>query len=350
MASIDKNQLSDVDLELNTSQLSDLSSRWNNEIMSLGLSSLNIKGTFSALIGQKIGSNYITSLENAIKKVEDNAINIARIIGDTANEQSELDERNAKQSEQNNYNYYANNGYNGNNNNTGDYTGKENGDLKLNEDKNTDAISLTDESKISLVTEFKSIYDGDMYDALFNEEFAETLKKQLLESPNINEDTKKILMEIDPKVIQVYLRNILSSGESISGVSKLVATVFSQTLDKLGKKETLFDASKNISIIFAKLSKDDNFMDTLNKIYNDEFKSDEIEDNTIYFTRDFVDTLSASTGVSHDELLTNAKYKESLKECVNEVSNTFAIIRGSNNSSELYSNIIVYEKGNDINA
>ena len=362
MAINSNNQLSDVDLEVGTGQLSELSSKWNSDVLNTGLSSLNINGAFSALMGQGVGTQYIESLENAIKKAEQNALNISKIIAATAQEQDAADQKAATISKQNSYSSFTGGTSRVSTGtssitNTGSYTEKENVTAEMPEkEEDTEKKELTNEEVIKIVEEFQSINNGSLYDILFNKDFASKLKEQLLASPNLSEDTKKILMEMDPKTIQVNLQNILLSGETITGFSKIVVTIFDNKLGKRSQKVTLFDISKNISDVYSKLAEDVNYQETLYKIYTGDVSRDEIDDETILFTRDFVDSLAASSDATYQEVLTQSKHKESLEVGIKDIANTFAILRGAKESgdtavsSKLYSSIIVKEKGNGVYA
>ena len=354
MAISDKNQLSDKDLVIGTSQLSELSSKWSSGILNTGLSSLNIKGAFSALTGQGIGTSYITSLENAIKQAEEKTLNISKLIGSTAMEQVETDEKNAASSDDNGYGTNNNNNnYSGNtsfSNNTGSYSGNSNPQANIDPGQETQKKELSEEEQIKVVSEFVSIFNGILADNLFDDNAASKIKEQLLASPNISKETKEIITAMEPKTIQVNLQNILLSGETTSGFSKLVITIFDQRLKHNNEKATIFDVSDNISKTYSKLASKEDVQEDLHNIYNGIMADNEADENVVNITRDFIDTLSVAHDVSYEDILSNAKYKEELSAGVKDLANTMAIINGAKGkdstvTSKLYSNIIVKQKG-----
>ena len=366
MAVVDKNQLSDQNLIVGTSELSDLSTKWNTDIVSAGLSSLNIKGAFSALTGQGVGVSYIESLMNAIEKAEQNALNISKMIGTTASEQAAADDKGANESSQNPYDSYkpgtnnrrpsgggggGSNNSNNNNDSNDDNNDKEKPEVDIDPGNDTEEQKLSDEEIINVVEEFISLFNGNLGAVLFDETFASKVKEQLLASPNISKETKEVLSKIDPKILQTYLQDIMLTGAGITGFSKLVVTIFEQDLKNKNIKASIYDAAENISEVYTDLADSNNLQGELKELYNGSAPLSEVDDNTIYFTRDFVDTVATANNVTSEEILTETKYNESLSLEVKDIANTFSVITEANNrdsktKSTLYTNIIIKQEGN----
>ena len=359
MAIDNNSQLSSQDLMMGTSALTDLSTEWNNKILNSGLSSLNISGTFSALTGQGVGVSYIQSLENAIKKAEQNAMNISKIISTTAAEQEAADRKSAEESSKKPYSSYGGNnnsgGNNGGNNNSGgnnggNYSGKDNPDTNIDSKDETEKQKLTEEEQVKLVETFQELFNGDLFNALFNKDFASKVKELLLASPNISENLKQILLKMDQNEIQVMLRDMYLSGTQFSGFSKLIVTVFDNNLKERDGNATIYDVAENISEVYSDLSTKENVQEELHEIYNGSAPIDEVDDETIFFTRDFIDTLAETSRTTPEEIFNTPDYNEALLLEVKDLANTFAILRGAKDSdskitSKLYSNIIVKWEG-----
>lgn len=348
MANSNNSELSSQDLVESTGALSDLSTEWNRKIFDINLGSIDIRGAFSALTGQGVAVQYVESLENAIKKIEQNAISISSIISKTASEQTEADERSAAESRSKPFNSYisggSGGGYSGVVAGSVSYSGNGKPDVGINPGNETEKKELTDEEEVKTVDAFKKIFDGNIYEVLFDKNFASHVKEKLLESPNISKEIKDVLLEMDQNEIQVMLRNIFLSGEEISDFSKTVVTIFNKSLK--AKNINIYDLAENISKTYSKLATSDDIQGLLRELYNGTSSIENVDDNTIYFTRDLVDFLADTSKITSEELLTNSSYKNDLELGVKDLSNTFAILRGAKDcdskiSSNLYSNIIV---------
>ena len=356
MANTNGSELSTQDLIENTSALTNLSSDWNKSVMDAGLSSLDISGAFSSLTGQGVAVQYVESLQNAINKIEKNAFDISSIISQTATEQDEIDRKAAAESNNKPYNSYIHggggSGYSGNSSSSGsnDYGDKENPDTTINPGGDPQKVELTEDEKIKLVEEFQALFDGNLYDVLFNKNFASKVKEKLLASPNLSKEIKEVLLKMDKNEVQVMLQKMYLSGDQISGFSKMVVTVFDKNLKERDEKTDIYDAAENISKTYSDMADKDDFQDTIKDLYNGIAPIGEVDDNTIYFTRDFVDTLAETARVTPEEILTSAGFKDDLSTSIKDIANTFAVLRGAKDcdskiSSSLYSNIIIKTKG-----
>lgn len=354
-------QLSDEDLVIDTSNLSKSCSEWNSSVLSADLGSLDISGSFRALTNNGVGVSYIDSLQNALKKSDKLAINITNLISSSVADQETADSSGQKRSYSQSYSTYYGSGssssssggsYN-NSVDTGSYESDNSGsDLTINTttppDEEQPDLEFTDDDKVKIVEEFQSIFDGEIYDYLFDIDNASKVKEKLLNSPNLSDELKAKIMNMDQNEIQTDLKNIYVSGSTISDFSKIIVTIFDNDLKTNYKNATVFDSAESIREVYSFLSKQSNYQDLIKEIYFGTSDIEKVDEYVIAFTRDFIDTLATASNVSYEDILNNIKYELTLKIEIKDLSNTFGVIDGAydmdeSTSSTLYSNIIIKE-------
>lgn len=348
-------QLSDKDLSVDVSSLTEACNSWNSAVMAADLGSIDVSGSFSALTSNGIGAGYIASLQTALQQSDKLAMNISSLISASAQEQEDADESGAEESEDSSYSSYSvtpgggssNNG----NVNTGSYeSNNSNEDLNINEKAETETAQLTNDDYVSIVKEFQNIFNGELYEYLFNTDSASVIKEKLLSSPNISDDLKQKISNMDQNEIQTNLKSIYTSGAMVSDFSKIIVTIFDNDLRNNFKNATIFDSSKSIADVYSFLSKQTNFQDQLKEIYFGSSTLQKVDDNVIYFTRNFVDTVATASNATYEEILSDSKYKDTLLSEIKDLSNTFSVIEGTKTLGDeakktLYSNIIIKEEG-----
>ena len=354
-------QLSDEDLVIDTSNLSKSCSEWNSSVLSADLGSLDISGSFRALTNNGVGVSYIDSLQNALKKSEKLAINITNLISSSVADQETADSSGQKKSYSQSYSTYYGSGssssssggsYN-NSVDTGSYESDNSGsDLTINTttppDEEQPNLEFTDDDKVKIVEEFQSIFDGELFDYLFDTNFASKIKEKMLSTPNLSDDLKMKISSMDQNEIQTYLKNIYVSGSTISDFSKIIVTIFDNDLKTNFKNATIYDSAESIRSVYSFLSKQSNYQDLISEIYFGTSHIEKVDESVIYFTRNFIDTLATASNDYYENVLNDSKYSKVLLEEIKDLSNTFAIIDGANRidsktASNLYSNIIIKE-------
>ena len=124
-------------------------------------------------------------------------------------------------------------------------------------------------------------------------------------SEHNKEKEKQKLEEIKQKAL---LRDVLTSGENISDFSK---NVFSN-IDYTVTEQDAVTTSQNFIETFQKVSYD-NIQADIKEIYYENCDSS-ITLQTINITKGMVDQIAKLEGVSSEEILTNEKYADELRE------------------------------------
>lgn len=354
-------QLSDKDLSYDVSNLSEACSNWNKAVMSADLGSIDVSGSFSALTQNGIGVGYIASLQTALQQSDKLALNISSLISATAQEQADVDNSSADESDNLSYNTYAGTSSGGGGGggivpssgsvDTGSYASDNTDkDTEIKEDADTKTAELTNDDYVSIVKEFQNIFNGELYDYLFSTDSATKIKEKLLSSPNLSTDLKQKISEMDENEIQTNLKSIYVSGAMVSDFSKIIVTIFDNDLKNNFNSATIFDSSKSIADVYSFLSKQTDFQEQLKEIYFGSTSIEKVDNNVIYLTRNFVDTVATASNVSYEDILSNSKYQDALLSEIKDLANTFSVIEGAKalgneTKSTLYSNIIIKEEG-----
>lgn len=367
-SNIDSSQLSDVELSVNASGLIDACSKWNSDVLNADLGSIDISGSFSSLTQNGVGVGYVESLKNALQKSDKLALNISKLVSTTADDQYSADTKAASYSGSNSYASYSggrkSGGYSAEDSSsavvassgassgavdTGSYEADNtNSNLEIKQDADTKVAELSNEENVEMVNEFKSIIDGNVFDYLFNTNYSSKIKEQLLSSPKLSDDLKPKIATMDENEIQVLLKDMCISGEAISDFSKIIITIYDNDLRNNFKGATVFDSAKSISDVYSFLAKQSNYQNLLKELYFGTSLIDNVDDNVIVFTRNFVDTLATASNVSYEDILNDEKYKESLLFEVKDLATSFGVMDAANKAgadiaSKLYSNIVIKE-------
>ena len=351
----DANGLSDTELVVDSSGLSDVCSKWNSDILAADLGSLDISGAFSALTQNGIGTNYISSLENALKSSDRLAISITKLISSVAEEQTTADKSGTTRSTSAGSvkTTGSGGGYRGSNSGAAVTTSNteannSSANTNINTETENKVVKLEQGDQITLVTALQSIIDGSIYEYLFDTNYSSKIKEALLSAPNLSDDLKQKISQMDQNELQVELKNIYISGESVSDFSKIIVTIFDNDLKNNFKNATVSDSAKNIADVYDFISKQSNYQEQLKEVYFGSSQIKEVDDNVIIFTRNFVDTLATASNVSYENILNDSKYKDSLLIEIKDLANTFSVIdaakqEGNATYNTLYSNLIIKE-------
>ena len=367
--------LSDKDISMDTGVLSKISSEWSTAVSSANLGSVDVSGQFSSLTQNGVAVGYLTSLKNALEKIEKTALKIANLVATTASDQEAADESGKNKSNQStprttsggnrggNYGGSNNSSANNSDKNT-DIKSDQNTDIKSEDDPSTidkkddkDLEIKDDETKkveldetevIAMATSLQSIIEGKEYDYLFDTSFASQIKEQLLKSPNLTDDLKAKIAEMDENEVQVFLKEMYLSGEGVSDFSKIIITIFDNDLRQSNSGSTVEGSAKSISAVYNYLKGQSNLQEQLKDLYYGTTDIDGADDDVIRFTRSFIDTVATATNTTYEEVLKDSKYQETLSAEVQDISKTFTTIdvaskAGAATASVLCSNLIIKE-------
>ena len=345
---------SDTKLKVNSSVLITSCSSWNSTISSVGLSSIDVNSTFSALIDCGVGTSFFSSLQASLKSLDSLTNNISSLISTTVSQQEETDNKSAEQASDNKYgsSSYDRTSSGGTTavesvtkTDTGSYDvdNKEN-NVEIKEDNKTDSVELDTNDQNELSVALQSIYDEDTPTNLENDEDVSVIKEKILESPVISDDVKEKIAEMDQNEVKTALTDILASGDTVSDFSKTIISVFDNDLKNNFKNATIYDSANSIAKVYSFLSKKKNAQQALKEIYLGISNIEKVDDNVIVFTRSFVDLMATANNVSYEDILNDSKYQEDLLEEMEDISKSFYALstaKDSGLSSELYSNVII---------
>ncbi len=199
---------------------------------------------------------------------------------------------------------------------------------------------------------------------LDDDEFAEKIKKQLLESRDVPEDVKKLLEDKDPQVVRTTLQDIFKGKHPVVfGINPLNLGVVYSYLEKVARDnnltidELMFD-EKNKDVLKSVLKnfgevkelimswKDlspQELQEMLLRIYD----GDEIEgisDEAMDILRIYIDYLCKETGLDYAELLTDPKYAAILQAGMEEFAKTALFME----TTDLYSTAEMYSVIGDL--
>ena len=354
------NSISEETLMVNSSNLTEECNKWTQNVSSVGLSSIDVSGTFSALTDLGIGTSYFTSLKTALERADKLATNISKLIDMSATDQEEVDDKSASDASSNSYGNATYDRSNSNNSSsggsavasvsesdTGSYTADNtDSNTSIKSENETLESTLDDIEEAELVAAFQSIVDESSILEITDLEDYTHIKDLLLESPYLTDDLKEKISSMDENEIITTLSNILVSGELLSDFSKSLITTFDTELKNNYEKATIYDSADSISKVYEYLQKESNFQDQIKEIYFGVSEIEQVDENVITLTRSFVDLLATANNVTYEEILNDPKFQTALLEGMEDINESFHVLSVANEisndkTSELYSNIIV---------
>ena len=332
-----------------TDDLVDACEEWNRVTISTNINPDSVVGAFSPLTSQEIAVSYMTSLKNALEKVNKIIVQTSTNIKQVVADQRAVDETANNNAQQGlDYTKPTSNG--------GGYRGGGGGGSKKptekeeekekeikekeveeteveNKDKDLDINKVLEifdhlpfDSFIKFMEVLAKLPAGELTELLTNESKGSELVKVLLDSPNIPEEFKALIKDVDSKKVQGAIQSILVKGKNVSEYAKLVVSDYAETakekaemginnsnndedfLDELGAigdeiNETVCASNKKIT-------------DNVLEIYDG--ANVDVTDNTMDFVRSAVDVLSEANKMSYVEVLSDVN-AEQLKDNVQEL-------------------------------
>lgn len=334
--------LSDVTLEIKTGSLTDVCNSWESSMNSIDLGSIDVKSAFKPLTDNGVGVSYIECLQNSFDAGQSLILSTSTAIKNTVEEQTGVDSKFADD--------YNGGGGVRNPQGTND-TSKNDGTqelvsdtkvpteeavpdtgipidqieqekLEINKDFVDKINSLDANSYITFMTALSSISNNNLLGLLVDENYASELKKALLASPNLSEDLKKLISEMDENEVQVSLQSILTDNINLSDTSKNIIYSYTESLSKttnldilkVTKEEQFFKNVDELSTAINTLLNKENFQEELLNIYDGAGENE----NIVEFARIAVDKIAEKSNTNYEDLLSNKAHEESLK---NELSN-----------------------------
>ncbi len=319
----------DNSLNVNTDVLLELCAKWKSTISGTGLSSMNVSSTFSSFIECGIGTNFFSSLDTAIKKVDNIAYNLANSIDVAINDQILADTQNALNASENFYGADFSEGtFISNDDENSSYdVDNTNKDLNINSSVSNISFEL-DETQKELSVLLKSM-DPDTLTEIKNLDDIDEIKNKLLSSPNISADLIEQILLMPEDELKARLASLLSPEGTISDFSLELFSDFDSNLKDINKGYDFNDSINKVSNAYGEILNKDNTVEAIKKIY----LSEDTDEVTI-FTKGFVDKMANEQNITPDELFNDSKYESYIDNKLNEVNNSFSLLTSNDNGDE----------------
>lgn len=348
------NSLPDEEIDLDYSLVSNICDSWKSKITGMNLDSEELTSSFSSLTSNGILTTTVSSVSASLENVLTSLSMLITEIKNNSEAQHNIDKSETSNHE--------------NSNST-----SENKNVTNNEIASTNSVNATSNIEKSSITtsvnnqkEEKIEIKNSIIDSIKNLEFnsyiefmdslasvvtseislttyltdsnyAEFLKKTLLESIIIPEQVKIQLQEIDAITLQKQLYEMVNDTSIVTDISK---SVMYETLEKIAKENNIIvsDITKNnkalldvfmsfgkTSTMLEELSESNELGNSLLKLYDGDSIST-IEKDNVETIRDIVNSLANDKSITVEELLTNSSNKEYLKEKINETGKSYKYI------------------------
>lgn len=344
--------LSDFTIVIDSS-LEDICNEWQQKLESIDLESVNVESIFSSLIDCGVLTSYIPSLDVAIKQVTSLVRSIDSLVENMVLEQFNIDLNNDddKKNAQKKFDNYQLNNKNDssvvNDSNTSidgiitEDSTVDNSNLNLEINKEVlSAINSLDFQEFGLLMKCLAniAQNGTSLNTyLDNTEYADDLKKMLLENVNVPSTIKEVISEMDSKALQQTLRQFFLEDYSFSDTSKeilceqvqKVADFKGITTDKLLSTDNVVDLLndvKNISGNIDKVALSDDVQGNLLSIYDGNNLAD-MDENSIDVMRKVIEKIAERKNLNSEELLTNSANKSYVESEMSDVSRAYSFFK-----------------------
>ena len=314
------------DIYMDIEKINEITESLENKIKSINITSIDISGILSPLTSLGIATNLASSLKRKIQDVEDNVIDACRNILKLTDEQTTTDnefttkERDVRESTRGGY--YRNGGtdYNSSGDVSTSETSVDNSskDLNINTSYKNKLMSLDANSYTGLMVALY-LLKGGLLKYLESDDLAQDLKNELLNNPNLSDDVKKVIMEMDPETLRIELIDIIGNTNILSDTSKrLIYNYFNYT----GNANTLLSNAHKYLEAGKKLLEGDAQKNLLD-LYDGDKTNDENSDN---FYKLFTDLVASDNDVTAESLLTGESHTELVNKELSETVKTLSYL------------------------
>ena len=349
---------SDGKIKINSEAIASACSEFDSKVKSVNLSGFDL-GPFSALSECGIGTGYLSSLKNALERVDKLSSNLAKLIESTAYAQEDRDNAGAKAAGNNSYGNASYDRGGGGGSSSGDDAvgavsgidpgsttiGKPKEKVEINKGKNEKQIELETSEEVELVEALQSIKPETLANWDDRDSISK-IKKELLKSPNLSDDLKEKIANMDENELKVALSDVFASGKTISDFSRVIISIFDEDLKNDFKNATIYDSADKIKNVLDYVSKQKDFQNEIKEIYLGASENKDVDEHAIILVRSYVDLLATTNNVSYEDILNDSKYQSTLLEDIEDLKDTFYVLSitkdGNNNTkSELSSSILL---------
>ena len=190
--------------------------------------------------------------------------------------------------------------------------------LNINTSYKNKLISLDANSYTSLMVALY-LLKGGLLKYLESDDLAQELKNEILNNPNLSDDVKKVIMEMDPETLRIELIDIIGNTNILSDTSKrLIYNYFNYTGNA---NPLLSNAHKYLE--FGKTLLEGDAQKNLLDLYDGDKTNDEDTDN---FYKLFAELVASDNDVSVESLLTGESHTELVNKELSETVKTLSYL------------------------
>lgn len=350
----------------------ELCSTWKNIIDSIDFQPEVIQNYFKSLNDVGILVSYVPKICNTVATILSSINTLRYAISQYSIDQNQVDDDIKKQS--NNYSYDTNlyvrgtrnpnsksENHSSYNNISSGASNDTNTSVNNNFDLNINAATLVETQGVKFGKElFTTLYDFsksnniDLSKLLSDEKYSSIIKTELLKNQNLSNELKEAIMNLDPSILQIQIKNILNNSEKFVEINDIefnvlrnylseVAETNKIPINELIKKDSsstiLKKALADFGEIYKYSNKYKNYSDSdvqkaLLNIYDGDGISN-IKEEEILILRNLVDEVSNSKNVAVETALTDESYASLLKNTVcslGDISKYTKYLCSSNNN------------------
>lgn len=329
--------LSEKEIFLNVSSITDLCSTWNSRITSLNLTAERVASDFKVLTSYGIVENYITSLSTAVNFLTQNVNQVSQKINDTKEQQVTVDNSYSEYKSSDSYNYSTDSG---NNSYTGTNTSVNNNTLDTNVNHESNLGTLNYQDYLGLSSSLSSIVSNSnlsLEELIATVDNASMIKEELLKSFGISDELKAIITAMDPEVLLIALKALYANGALEMPDSSVVQYLYDYlervaSLNNISLSSLITDTN-NKDLLYNSINYYNDAVEHFNKISNNgiiSIRSDllriydgdnigDMNSEVVNSVRSVIDIMASSSNSSYEYLLNNGKL---IEDTVNVVSDS----------------------------
>lgn len=312
--------LSDSDIVMNFPSIDELCLSWNNKVNDLNLTSERVINGLKPLTDYNIYINYTKSLAVSVSSLTSTITEVTSMIKSTATSQQETDYA---------YSNYVTSGtsYTRNSGSRSDTSANttvnnnnQNTKMDTNKDSNNQNISVSDYVGLSIALSSIATSKNSSLENVLNDFNGTLIKEKVMASPNISEDMKESLCNLDDNNLKKVLMEAYSNGalqtideknlEYLNSYIDKVALrnniTSSELLENSSNKNILTNAMKNYEVAISLLDDKDG-MEVAGNIYDGQ-GIENISEDIVYAVRDVIDMVADKNNTTAESIITTKNY------------------------------------------
>ena len=307
---------------------------WLTKVDSVDFDSLSLSSTFAPLTDFGILSNYISSINKMLESLELKIDTMATEITGGYGEQEETDDKYVAKNDATSFGTTYTSG------SSGSTDGSRGTEVDSKEtpiytptpdtEPETTKIELDEASLLIILTELYNLSmkgELDLEKYLTDPNFAKSLRRVILFSPNISDEIKEVILKMDDadaKILQTSLKELVGDQplditmdeitlEIMPTFLENISSKTGKTLEQVTADESLFDSLKEAKSVLEK----NKTQEGLVKIYDGSVSS--TDNNAIEYLRNVINNMADEKGVTPETLLSDASLSSYISGEINGV-------------------------------